>query len=132
MPPVYSFVIAVSLTALFLVAVVITGLRGKISVHIPCVLATFVSLSVAIVFALKLGDIYDLEAAGWITPVHLSIAKIATLSFVLPVVTGIRTLKSRVHRRAHLIAALVALCLTATALVTGTLMMLRAPLIAGG
>lgn len=132
MPHLYSFVIAVSLTALFLVVVVITGLRGKITVHIPCVLATFVSLATAIVFALKLGELYDLPAAGWITPLHLSIAKLATVSFVLPVITGIRTLKSRDHRRAHRIAALVALGLTATALVTGTLMLLRAPLVAGG
>jgi len=132
MTPLYAFVIAVGITAILLVAVVVTGLRGRISVHIPCVLATFLALATAIVFALKLGELYDLPAAGWITPLHLAIAKIATASFALPVITGIRTLRSRKHRRAHLAAALVALALTATALVTGTLMMLRAPLIVGG
>ena len=126
-----GFVTAVSVTVLFLIAVVVTGLRGRITIHIPCVLGAFISLGIAIVFALQLGKHYDLEQAGMITPIHLTLAKIATAAYVLPVITGIRTLKSRVHRRAHFWAAMLALTLTATALVTGTLMLMWAPLIPG-
>ena len=125
--PLIAFVTAVSLTVVLLIAVVITGVRGKISVHIPCVLATFVALGTAIWFALQLGKIYDLPAAGVITPIHLTLAKVATAAYLAPVITGIRTLKSSSHRRAHLIAAMIALFLTATALVTGTLMLMWAP-----
>ena len=34
-----------------------------ITVHIPCVLATLVSLTLAIVYALELGKVYDLRLA---------------------------------------------------------------------
>jgi hypothetical protein len=119
-----GFVAAVASTVGFLVAVVVTGVKGRITVHIPCVLATLLSLSAAIWFALELGTVYDLSTAGAITPIHKLIAKLATASYLLPIVTGIRTLRSSEHRRLHFACAMVALVLTASATVTGTLMLL--------
>lgn len=125
-----GFCVAVGATVVFLVVVVVTGLRGRITVHIPCVAATLGSLGVAIYFALELGTVYDLDAAGAITPVHKTIAKLATASYLLPLVTGVRTLSSRTRRKAHFVAAMIALSLTALATVTGTWMLLEAPPIA--
>ena len=122
----FWFCTAVGSTVGFLVAVVVTGLRGKITVHIPCVAATLVSLTFAIVFVLKLGKLYDFSAVGAIYPIHMTIAKIATVSYLLPIITGIRTLKSRANRKLHFRAAMLVLVLTATASVTGTLMLLWA------
>jgi hypothetical protein len=122
-----GFVTAVAVTVLFLVVVVVTGLRGRISLHIPCVLATLVSLSLSIALAIRLEPYYDLKAAGVITPIHLAVAKLAAASYVLPIITGIRTLRSREHRRAHFWCAMLVLALTATASITGTLMLLWAP-----
>src|ERR1044071_5598117 len=126
MPPMVSFCTAVAFTVVFLACVVTTGLRGKITWHIPLVLATFVSLTAAIYLALQLGKIYDLSTAGVITPIHKTLAYTATIAYLLPVFTGIRTLRSRVHRRAHFWAAMLVLALTLAATVTGTIMLLSA------
>lgn len=120
------FCTAVGFTVAFLTAVVVTGLRGLITVHIPCVIATFVSLTLAIVYALKLGKVYDLESTGVIFGVHMAIAKVAAASYVLPVYTGIRTLFKSTHRRAHFWSAMLVLALTAAASITGTWMLLLA------
>jgi hypothetical protein len=122
------FCTAVGFTVAFLTVVVITGLRGQITVHIPCVVATIASLALAIVYAVKLGQIYDLESAGAIYPIHMGIARVAALSYVLPVYTGIRTLFKSSHRRAHFWCAMVVLVMTAAASITGTWMLLAAEL----
>ncbi len=117
------FCAAVGATVVFLVIVVVTGVRGKITVHIPCVVLTLISLTVAIVFALKLGKLYDLQSTGAIFTVHMAVAKLAAASYVLPIITGIRTLKARAHHRLHFWAAMLVLVLTAAASITGTLML---------
>src|SRR5689334_539042 len=118
------FCTAVGATVVFLTAVVVTGLRGVITVHIPCVVATLASLTLAIVYAIKLGEIYDLATAGAMFTTHMVVAKLAAASYALPVYTGIRTLRSRQHRRAHFWAAMLVLALTLAASITGTLMLL--------
>jgi hypothetical protein len=125
------FCTAVGFTVVFLTVVVVTGLRGRITVHIPCVLATLVSLVIAIVYALELGKIYDLPGTGAIFTVHMAVAKLAAASYVLPVITGIRTLKSRVHRRTHFRAAMFVLAMTAAASITGTWMLVAAQKLPG-
>ena len=127
MDPLIQFCAAVGATVVFLVIVVVTGIRGKITVHIPCVVLTLISLTVAIVFALKLGKIYDLPKSGAIFPIHMAIAKLAAASYVLPIITGIRTLKARAHHRLHFWAAMLVLVLTAAASITGTLMLYWSP-----
>ncbi len=125
------FCTAVGFTVAFLIAVVSTGLRGRITIHIPCVLATLVSLTIAIVYALQLGKIYDLPKTGAIFTIHMVVAKIAATSYLLPVITGIRTLRSRAHHRAHFWAAMLVLTLTAAASITGTWMLIAAEKIPG-
>ncbi len=127
MGPLFWFCSSVGATVACLIVVVITGVCGKIAVHIPFVAATLLSLAVTIALAIKLGAVYDLKAAGAITPIHKTIAMLATLSYALPLITGIRTLKSREHRRMHFRAAMFVLFMTAAASVTGTLMVLWSP-----
>ena len=43
MDPLIQFCAAVGATVVFLVIVVVTGIRGRITVHIPCVVLTLIS-----------------------------------------------------------------------------------------
>ena len=86
MSPSLGFPSSLALTMLLIGAVFMTGLRGRLRLHIPLVVATLVSLGVTIYFAEKLGEGYDLEAAGLITPIHLTIAKITTAAYLFPIV----------------------------------------------
>lgn len=124
MSPLVGFIVFLSVTVLLLAAVVVTGLRAQVKVHVPLVFTTVVALAVAIYFAEKLGEHYDLASAGAITPVHLMLAKIATGSYVLPLVSGYMTLRDRSRRRVHLICALFTLTLTVATAVTGAWMLL--------
>jgi hypothetical protein len=126
MDPTIGFLSFLALTVLLLVCVVITGMRGRLALHLPLVAASVVSLGGAIAYALQLGELYDLESAGWITPVHLTLAKVATGAYLLPLVTGVATLRDRSCRGRHRIAAGVALVLTVLATVTGAWMLLAA------
>jgi len=121
-----GFPVFLGVTVLLLVAVVITGLRGRVRVHLPLVGLAVASLGVTIWFAEQLGDHYDLDAAGAITPVHLAIAKITTLGYLAPLITGVMTLRDRRHKRLHRTLAFVVLGLTAVTAVTGSLMLMAA------
>jgi hypothetical protein len=114
------------LTLVLLCMVVLTGRARRIRLHIALVAASLAALFASIRYALRLGDVLDLQSAGSITPIHLTIAKIATASYALPLVTGVMTLRNRSRRRAHLICAMIALSLTVAAAATGTLMWLLA------
>ena len=118
------------LTVALLGVVVYTGLRGKLAVHITFVVITVLSLAAAIWAALQLGELYDLESAGWITPVHLKIARVATYAYVLPAVSGVMTLRDRRHKKLHFKLAMLTLTLTVLAALTGTWMIFAATPIA--
>lgn len=124
MDPVTGFSLFLGLTVVLLGVDVITGLRGMLPLHLFSVAATLASLGLAIFYAEKLGKLYDLEAAGVITPIHLTLAKITTASYLLMVVTGIQTLRDRAKRRVHRGAALVVLTLTVITAGTGVTMIL--------
>jgi hypothetical protein len=121
-----GFLAFLGLTLVALAATVATGLKARVRVHMGCVVASVVFLGVTIWFAEKLGAEYDLETAGWVTPVHLALAKLATLSYLLPIASGWATLRDRRRRRAHLVLALLTLLLTVAAAGTGTAMILVA------
>ena len=72
-PPEAGFLTALLATVGFLVGAAITGRRRRIGAHVRFVLAAVAGLGVAIWFALALGELYDLEAAGDITPIHLGL-----------------------------------------------------------
>lgn len=114
------------LTVLLLAGVVATGLRARRRLHVPLVVAALGSLGVTIFHAERLGRLYDLDGAGWITPTHLTLAKITVLAFVFPVVTGLTTLRRPGARRWHRLAVVIALTLTVCTSITGTWMILTA------
>ena len=130
MSPGLWFGTALALTVALLVAVVVTGLRARRRAHLTLVACTLACLVWTIVLAERLGELYDLESAGRITPVHLTIAKIAAGLYLLPLVTGIRTLRDPRFRPLHRRAAILTLAVTAAAFVTGTWMVLAAERIA--
>ena len=121
-----GFVAFLALTLVLLAAVVWSGLRARRIVHLPCVALTLASLGVTIYFAEQMGEHYDLESAGWITPLHLTLAKLTTLAYLAPLVTGILTLRDAGWRRRHRVCAFVVLALTVATAVTGTWMLLAA------
>lgn len=130
MNPEPTFLGFLGLTVALLIAVAITGKRGRLRAHLVLVFAALCSLALAIYFALQVGQRYDLEAAGAITPIHMTMARVATASYLLPLVTGLLTLRDRRHRRLHGRFAAVVVVLTVAATVTGALMLLMAPRIA--
>jgi hypothetical protein len=125
-----AFVLSFGVTLLLLGGVVATGLRARRRLHLPLVAASVAALVVTIVCAKRLGEHFDLQSAGWITPFHLGLAKLATASYLLPLVTGILTLRNPRWRPRHRICACVTLALTVAAAVTGIWMIwLAEPLV---
>jgi hypothetical protein len=127
-----GFVLFLVLTLALLAAVVWTGLRALRRVHIPCVAATLAALGTTIVFAERMGAHYDLATAGAITPVHLWLAKLTTLAYLAPLVTGALTLRDARWRPRHRRCALVVLALTVATACTGTWMLLAAERLPAG
>jgi hypothetical protein len=122
--PAVGFPLFLVVTVLLLGGVVLSGVRAKLHVHLPLVALAVVSLGVTIWFAEKLGELYDLDSAGAITPIHLAIAKTTTLAYLLPVASGIATLRNRRHRRLHFWLAMLVLALTLVTAATGAAMVL--------
>ena len=83
-------------------------------------------LLVTIYFAERLGRQYDLESAGAIYPVHLFFAKTTTPAYLLPILTGIRTLKRPETLVWHKRLAFLVLLLTVITAGTGTAMVFMA------
>ena len=121
--PQVGFPLFLALTIVTLAAVVITGLKGRVRLHISLVATAVAFLAIAIYFAEKLGRFYDLASAGVITPIHLTIAPIATAAYLLPVITGVLTLRDRRHKRLHFKLAMLVLALTVLTALTGSLML---------
>jgi hypothetical protein len=127
MSPERGFVVFLALTLALLGLVVATGLRAVRRVHLTAVALAVASLGTTIFFAERMGDHYDLAAAGTITPVHLTIAKLTTLAYLAPLVTGILTTRDARWRARHRVCAFTVLGLTVATAVTGTWMVLAAP-----
>lgn len=103
-----------------------SGMTARLRVHLPSVACSVALLGLTIWFAERLGREYDLEAAGAIKPVHLTIAKFAAAAYLAPLTTGVLTWRNRRWRRVHLVAAFATLLLTVAAAVTGTWMVFAA------
>lgn len=129
--PEIGFLVALLTTVALLVGAAITGRLRRMGQHVTFVGLAVASLGAAIYFAVKTGPLYDLEAAGWITPVHLTIAKVTTALYLWPLITGPLAYKGRVPRRVHRAGAWCALGMTVVATVTGVWMLAEAPRIAG-
>ena len=127
MSAVAPFAAFLGLTLSLLAGAVATGLRARRRIHLTLVSCTVLSLAVTIFFAGRLGRLYDLEAAGWITPVHLSIARLCTAAYLLPFGTGLWTLRHPEGRPWHRRAAFFVVGLTVLTAATGTWMILASP-----
>ncbi len=121
-----AFTLYFALTVLALGGAVATGYQARRRWHIACVASAFVLLGVTIYYALALGELYDLESAGVITPIHLTLAKVTTAAYLLPVAAGLRTVYKPAARSLHRRLAFVALVLTVITAITGTIMILLA------
>jgi len=126
MSPLVGLLTFLGLTLLLLGGVVATGYAARRRRHIALVVLAMGSLVTTIWFAEKLGTTYDLEAAGWIYPVHLCLAKTTTACYLLPLVLGPLTIRKPELLPWHRRAAYLALGLTGVSAVTGTWMLLAA------
>jgi hypothetical protein len=126
MEPLTGLVLFLIITLALLGAVVVTGLAARRRVHLFCVTGALVFLGVTIYYAEKLGDLYDLKSAGVITPIHLAVAKTTVLAYLLPVITGIRTIRNPSRKPTHRKVAFLVLGLTLITALTGTAMVLMA------
>jgi hypothetical protein len=122
----FWFLCFLVLTLACLAGAVSTGLRA--AAPAPAVSRARSPAALSINRALALGTHYDIDAAGWITPVHKWMAKTATASYLLPVVSGVRTIFHPPTRRLHRKIAFLVLSLTVLTAITGTWMLLRAEL----
>ena len=118
------FVVGLLTTVALLGFVAWTGFRKKRAWHLTLVVSAVASLGITIYFAEKLGEVYDIRAAGVITPIHLTLAKITTVGYLAPITTGILTWRKARVRKAHRISAFAILALTALTACTGTAMIL--------
>ena len=126
MTPDLGFPLFLVLTVLLLGGVVASGLRGRLRLHLALVASALASLGVAIWYAKQLGNLYDLESAGLVTDVHLALAKLTTAAYLLPLVTGVLTLRDRRHKPLHFKLAMTVLALTLLTTVLGLWMLLAA------
>lgn len=122
--PAYGFIGALLLTLVCLGLAVVTGKKAKRRPHLTSVAGAVSFLVLTIYFALELGKIYDLESAGRITPIHMAMARWNTAAYLLPVITGIRTLKNPKGRKLHGRVAMFVLLFTVATATTGALMLL--------
>ncbi len=126
MTPGPLFVAFLAITLCLLGCVVFTGKRAQRKRHVTFVILSLASLGTTIFFAEKLGKLYDLEAAGVITPIHLTLAKLTVFSYLLPIGLGIATTRRRSLLPWHRRAAYFALGATVLTSITGTWMILAA------
>ena len=113
-------------TLILLGAVVVTGKRSLRRRHLTLVVLAFVGLGLAIYYAEKLGEEYDLKSAGRIFPVHLAFAQITVFAYLLPVITGVMTIKAKCKRTTHGRVAVAVILLTVVTAVTGLWLVLAA------
>lgn len=121
-----GFVLFLVITLVLLGAVVMTGRKSLRRKHLTLVVLTYVALGLAIYYAELLGEEYDLDSAGLIYPVHLAFAKSTVYAYLLPVITGIMTIKAKCTRTTHGRVALAVILLTLVTAVTGLWMVLAA------
>lgn len=126
MTPEVRFTLLAIVTVALLAAAVAAGLRARRRLHVTLVATALASLGLTIWQAVRMGELYDLAAAGAITPVHLTLAKLTAVAYLLPIATGLRTWRHPSAKRWHRKVAFLALGMTALAIVTGVWMMLAA------
>jgi hypothetical protein len=121
-----GFVLFLVITLVLLGAVVVTGKKSLRRRHLTLVALAYIGLGLAIYYAELLGKEYDLDSAGLIYPVHLAFAKTTVYAYLLPVITGIMTIKAKCTRTTHGRVAVAVILLTVVTAVTGLWLVLAA------
>jgi len=124
---VQGFLAGLAATVVVLVGVIVSGMRERRRIHIPLVIVFFATLGTTIWFAERMGRALDLKAAGWITPVHLALAKTTTLAYALPMISGMLALTSERWKARHKCLAWLLIAMTLATVATGAWMALKAP-----
>lgn len=124
--PAIGFLIALGITLVLLAAVVFTGRRAQRRRHLPLVLLTLIALATTIYFAERLGEHYDFSSGQKIHDVHIFLAQTTVVAYLLPLATGLWTIRNAKRRTLHGRVALVVLALTVLTAVTGVAMLLSA------
>ncbi len=125
MSPTHGFLACFVSTLLFLALAVFAARSHRRKPHVTFVGCAVVSLGITIVYALQMGKVYDLRTAGLITPIHLTLAKVTTFAYLVPIVLGWRAWKNGAMLPLHKKLAYVVLALTVLCAITGTIMILR-------
>ena len=102
---------------------------AKRRAHLTWVSGAVIFLATTIHFAEELGKLYDLEAAGWIYPFHLLLAKVTSVAYLVVIVSGVAPLRKAARRKTHSRIAYSVLGLTVVTAVTGVWMILSAELL---
>ncbi len=123
MTPAVGFIVFLIVTLGLLGGVALTGFQARRKTHYALVAGAVAALAVTVYWAEKLGELYDLEASGWIYPVHLWCAKITVVAYLAPIATGILTIRNIERRRVHKVVAFTVLGLTVLTAVTGSWML---------
>ncbi len=126
MSPAAGFLVFLVVTLVLLASAVWTGFAHRRRAHLTLVVSAVAALGVTIYYAERLGQLYDLESAGAITPIHLFLAKLTTLAYLLPIASGIRLWFRPGGRALHRVLAFLVLGLTVVTAATGTAMVLLA------
>lgn len=126
MSPLTGFGVSFAVTLVFLGAVIATGKTRRIRPHIACVVAMLCALAWTIHEAYGVGEVYDLVSAGVVTPIHLTLAKVTTVAFLAPLVSGVSALYRPAARRVHAKIAWAVIALTVVCAITGVVMMMLA------
>ena len=121
-----GFLLSLAVTLVILGGVVYTGKRAMRPRHLVLVARTVASLVVTIVFAERLGEHYDLESAGRLYPFHLAVAKTAVALYLLPIASGIATIRNARYRKLHGRLAYLSILFTVGTAISGTAMLLAA------
>jgi hypothetical protein len=121
-----GFVLFLVITLVLLGAVVVTGKKSLRRRHLTLVALAYIGLGLAIYYAELLGKEYDLRSAGRIYPVHLAFAHATVYAYLLPVITGIMTIKAKCTRTTHGRVAVAVILLTVVTAVTGLWLVLAA------
>jgi len=124
--PGLGFVLFLGVTLAGLGGAVVTGRAAKRRLHFRWVATAVVGLGATIYYAEKMGEFYDLEAAGWVYPFHLLIAKVTIASYLVVIGSGLATIKQSSRRRTHGRIAYSVIVLTVLTAITGTWMILAA------
>jgi hypothetical protein len=121
-----AFALGLGLTVALLAGAVATGRAARRKPHLAFVASAVAALVVTVVLAERYGSTLDLEAAEPWTTVHLTLAKIVSVAFLLPIGLGFLTLRNPARRALHGKLAWGVLALVALTFVTGAGMLLNA------